>query len=63
MLDLGHARLVFLALVPERFLDFFPQAEVHRLDDAGHYLVEDAHEQIVPLLEAFSTSIAPIPNL
>ncbi len=36
-----------------RFIDIFPQAEVHRLDDAGHYVVEDAHEQIVPLLEAF----------
>ena len=37
----------------ERFRDFFPQAEVHRLEDAGHYLVEDAHEQIVPLMEQF----------
>jgi haloalkane dehalogenase len=36
-----------------RFIDIFPQAEVHRLDDAGHYVVEDAHEQIVPLMEAF----------
>ena len=39
----------------ERFLDFFPDAEVHRLEDAGHYVVEDAHERIVPLLEAFLT--------
>jgi cis-3-alkyl-4-acyloxetan-2-one decarboxylase len=37
----------------ERFCDFFPGAEVHRLDDAGHYLVEDAHEQIGPLMERF----------
>ena len=37
----------------ERFLDFFPDAEVHRLEDAGHYVVEDAHERIVPVLEAF----------
>jgi len=37
----------------ERLLEFFPQAEVHRLADAGHYLVEDAHEEIVPLLEEF----------
>ena len=36
-----------------RFLEFFPQAEVHRLADAGHYVVEDAHEQIVPILDAF----------
>lgn len=31
----------------------FPQAAVHRFDDAGHYILEDAHEQIVPLVRAF----------
>jgi cis-3-alkyl-4-acyloxetan-2-one decarboxylase len=36
-----------------RFLDFWPQAEVHRLSDASHYVVEDAHEEISPLLEDF----------
>jgi pimeloyl-ACP methyl ester carboxylesterase len=39
----------------ERFVDFFPQATVHRLPDAGHYVVEDAHERIVPMLEEFCT--------
>ncbi len=37
----------------ERFLDFFPNAEVYRLPDAGHYLVEDAYEEIIPLVHAF----------
>ena len=37
----------------DRFLEFFPQAEVHPLADAGHYVVEDAYERIVPLLEDF----------
>ena len=37
----------------ERFLQIFPHAEVHRLVDAGHYVVEDAHERIVPLVENF----------
>lgn len=37
----------------ERFLDFFPEAEVHRLADAGHYVIEDAHEHIVPIVEQF----------
>jgi cis-3-alkyl-4-acyloxetan-2-one decarboxylase len=37
----------------DRFLDFFPRAEVHRLPDAGHWALEDAHEQIVPLVEQF----------
>jgi len=37
----------------ERFEQVFPQAEVHRLADAGHWVVEDAHEQIVPLVTQF----------
>jgi haloalkane dehalogenase len=37
----------------ERFLEIFPHAEVHRLNDAGHYVVEDAYEQIVPLVRTF----------
>ena len=32
------------------WLETFPDAEVLRLSDAGHYLQEDAHEQIVPAL-------------
>ena len=40
----------------ERFLEFFPQAEAHRFVDAGHYVVEDAHERIVPLIEQFCTN-------
>ena len=35
------------------WLDTFPDAEVTRLDDAGHYLQEDAHERIVPELVSF----------
>jgi cis-3-alkyl-4-acyloxetan-2-one decarboxylase len=37
----------------ERFIDFLPQAEVHRIADAGHYVVEDAWEQIVPTIVRF----------
>lgn len=37
----------------DRFVDFFPESTVHRIDDAGHYVIEDAHERIVPLLEEF----------
>lgn len=31
----------------------FPRAQVHRFPDAGHYVLEDAHEEIVPLVRAF----------
>ncbi|MEN6450238.1 MAG: alpha/beta fold hydrolase [Thermoguttaceae bacterium] len=37
----------------DRFLEYFPRAEVHRLANAGHYIVEDAHEQIAPLMANF----------
>lgn len=30
-----------------------PHAEIHRFDDAGHYVLEDAHERIVPLVQRF----------
>lgn len=37
----------------QRFLQIFPDAEVHRLEGAGHWVVEDAHERIVPLVNQF----------
>jgi haloalkane dehalogenase len=37
----------------ERLAAVFPNAEVHRLEDAGHYVIEDAHERIVPLVADF----------
>lgn len=37
----------------DRFLEVFRAAEVQRLADAGHYVIEDAYEQIIPLVEAF----------
>lgn len=41
----------------EHFLDGwaerFSAAELHRFADAGHYVLEDAHEQIVPLVQDF----------
>jgi pimeloyl-ACP methyl ester carboxylesterase len=30
-----------------------PHAEVHVFPDAGHYVLEDAHERILPLVQAF----------
>jgi haloalkane dehalogenase len=37
----------------ERLLSFVPNAEVHRLADAGHWVIEDAWEQVVPIVEQF----------
>jgi haloalkane dehalogenase len=36
----------------------FPRAEVHRFADAGHYVLEDAAEDIIPLVQRF---VAPNP--
>lgn len=36
-----------------RFVQLFPHAHLHRLEQAGHYVVEDAHEQILPLVRDF----------
>lgn len=43
----------FTPVCLERFEQIFPHAESHRFDDAGHYVVQDAHERIVPLVEKF----------
>jgi cis-3-alkyl-4-acyloxetan-2-one decarboxylase len=37
----------------QRWKEYFPEAKVHELQDAGHYVVEDAHERIVPWMEEF----------
>jgi pimeloyl-ACP methyl ester carboxylesterase len=37
----------------DEFLRRFPEAQTLRLPDAGHYVFEDAHEQIVPRVEQF----------
>jgi haloalkane dehalogenase len=35
------------------FREHFPAAKVHELENAGHYVVEDAHERIIPLMRDF----------
>jgi len=37
----------------KRWTEIFPSAELHRLEDAGHFVVEDAHEKIIPLMLDF----------
>jgi pimeloyl-ACP methyl ester carboxylesterase len=43
----------------ERFEAVWPQAEVHRLADVGHWVMEDAPEDAVPLVEKFLESTQP----
>lgn len=37
----------------ERFIRHWPHAAVHRLEDCGHYVVEDAYERIVPIVKGW----------
>jgi haloalkane dehalogenase len=37
----------------------FPEAEVHRFPDAGHYVVEDAADTIRPIVGQFLEQTAP----
>ena len=40
----------------KRFLQFFPAADVHRLEKAHHLLLEDAPEEVAGALETFLTT-------
>ena len=44
---------VFDETVLEHLLTLLPEAEVHRYADAGHYVLEDAADRIVPLATRF----------
>ena len=46
----------------EHFIRAWPQAEVHRIADAGHWVVEDAQEEILPLVESFLRSSDQLPK-
>ena len=37
----------------DRLLSVFPNAEVHRLDNAAHYVVEDAPEEVIAHMRSF----------
>ena len=41
-----------------RWREIYPHAEVHRLADAGHYVIDDAADEAVPLVTRFLTEPA-----
>lgn len=49
----GAQDFVFNDHFLKRWREIFPQAEVNRFEDAGHYVLEDAHEQILPMMKKF----------
>ena len=51
----GERDWCFTPMFRRMWLERFPQAEVLALEDAGHYVLEDAHERVLPWLSEFST--------
>ena len=49
----------FTPLCLERLQELIPAAQVLRLADAGHWVVEEAHEQVVAAVETFLSSPDP----
>jgi haloalkane dehalogenase len=37
----------------EKFREFLPQGEVHKLEDAGHYLVQDSPDEVIAIMRDF----------
>jgi haloalkane dehalogenase len=49
----GGKDFVFDADFLAEWVRRFPRAEVHRFPDAGHYILEDAGDQVIPLVKDF----------
>ncbi len=49
----GKKDFVFTPHFLARWRQYFPEAEVHEVEDAGHYVVEDAYERILPWMIRF----------
>ncbi len=52
----GMRDFCFTARFLDGWIERFPEAEVHRFAEAGHYVVEDAAEAILPLVRSFLRS-------
>ena len=49
----GELDFVFDTTFLAEWIQRFPKAEVHRYPDAGHYILEDMKDVVVPLIENF----------
>ena len=49
----GDKDFVFDKHFLEKWIDIFPQAQVHNFPDCGHYVLEDATEEIIALIQNF----------
>lgn len=53
----GMKDFCFTPTYLEQWRRRFPNAVIHPFEDAGHYVLEDAHERILPLFREFADSL------
>lgn len=51
----GEKDFVFDEPFLKQWLKYYPDAELHRFPDCGHYILEDASTEIIPLVQQFLT--------
>jgi haloalkane dehalogenase len=56
----GMKDFVFDRHFLDEWIGRFPTALVHRFPDAGHYVLEDESEPIIPLVHAFLEAQATV---
>lgn len=49
----GMKDFIFCSKMLNEWIRHFPHAYVHRLNDAGHYVLEDAAEEVIPVITSF----------
>lgn len=52
----GDRDFVFDSHFLQEWIARFPHAEVHRFSDCGHYILEDASQELIPLISKFLDS-------
>ena len=61
LLAWGLRDFVFDRAFLDEFVRRFPRAQAHAFEDAGHYVLEDAHQRIIPLVRDF-LACNPLPR-
>ena len=49
----GLKDFVFTGAFLEQWKTRFPDAQIHAFADAGHYLLEDAADEVIPIMREF----------
>ena len=50
---MGGKDFCFNMMFLDKWRKIYPSAEVHEIQEAGHLVVEDAYEEIIPKMSAF----------